>query len=175
MSDPTTTANEPIDDAGAAQPAGADAPGDDLAQVTRQRDDYQDQLLRARAEFANYQKRTKLQADADRQYLIVPLALDVLAAIDNFDRAIEAARAEGASGIVAGLDMVHKQLVGALAKHGVEPIAALGQPFDPNQHEAILQQPDADQPEGTVVAELVRGYKLKDRVLRPTKVAVSVR
>ena len=166
MSDPTTTADEPTDAAGPA--------GDELAEVTRQRDDFQDQLLRLRAEFANYQKRTKAQADEARQYMIVPLAEDVLNAIDNFDRAIEAARAEGAAGIVAGLDMVHKQLLGALAKHGVEPIAALGKPFDPNQHEAILQQPHADKPEGTVVAELVKGYRLKDRVLRPTKVAVSV-
>ena len=70
--------------------------------------------------------------------------------------------------------MVHKQLLATLAKHGVEPIAALGQPFDPNLHEALIQQPDADQPEGTVVAELSKGYRIRDRVLRPTKVAVSV-
>ena len=67
------------------------------------------------------------------------------------------------------------QLLAALAKHGVEPIAALGRPFDPNQHEALLQQPDAEHPEGTVVAELSRGYKIRDRVLRPSKVAVSVK
>ena len=71
--------------------------------------------------------------------------------------------------------MVHKQLLATLAKHGVEPIDALGQPFDPNQHEALVQQPDADHPEGTVVAELSKGYKIHDRVLRPTKVAVSVK
>ena len=64
-----------------------------MAQVSRQRDDYLDQLQRARAEFANFQKRSKAQADADRLYLIKPLALDLLAALDNFDRAIEAARA----------------------------------------------------------------------------------
>ncbi|WP_435015719.1 nucleotide exchange factor GrpE [Tundrisphaera sp. TA3] len=162
MSDPST-ANDSIGPA-----------GDELAEVTRQRDDCQDQLLRLRAEFANYQKRSKIQADNDRQYMIVPLAQDVLNALDNFDRAIEAARAEGASGIVAGLDMVQKQLVDALGKHGVEPIAALGEPFNPNLHEAIMQQSHADKPEGTVVAELVKGYKLKDRVLRPSKVAVSV-
>jgi molecular chaperone GrpE len=71
--------------------------------------------------------------------------------------------------------MVHKQLLDALAKHGVEPIAALGQPFDPNQHEALVQQPSADHPEGTVVAELGKGYRLRDRILRPAKVVVSVR
>ena len=65
--------------------------------------------------------------------------------------------------------MVHKQLLATLAKHGVEPIEALGQPFDPNQHEAVVRQPDADKPEMTVVAELSKGYKIHDRVLRPTR------
>lgn len=172
MSDPTTTANDPT----AGDPDATDVtPGDELAQAQRQRDDYLDLLQRTRAEFVNYQKRSKAQADADRLYLIVPLALDVLAALDNFDRAIETARTGGASAVAEGLVMVEKQFVAALAKHGVEPIAALGKPFDPNFHEAIMQQPDPHHPEGLVVAELVKGYKLKDRVLRPTKVAVSVR
>ena len=94
--------------------------------------------------------------------------------LDNFERALEAAGDRGRQGIVEGLDLVHRQLLSALAKHGVEPIAALGQPFDPNRHEALLKQPSADNPEGTVVAELGRGYLMKDRVLRPSKVAVSV-
>ena len=70
--------------------------------------------------------------------------------------------------------MVHRQMLTALAKHGIEPIAVVGEPFDPNQHEAVMQQPDASKPEGTVVAELAKGYRLRDRVLRPAKVAVSV-
>ena len=71
--------------------------------------------------------------------------------------------------------MVHKQLLATLAKHGVEPINALGLAFDPNQHDALVQQPTADTPEGIVVSEFSKGYKLHDRVLRPTKVAVSVK
>ena len=70
--------------------------------------------------------------------------------------------------------MVEKQFVAALGKHGVEPISALGKPFDPNHHDAIMQQPDAHHPEGTVVAEFAKGYKLGDRVIRPSKVAVSI-
>jgi molecular chaperone GrpE len=146
-----------------------------LAQVQKERDEYLDQLQRSRAEFANYQKRARAQADADRLYAIGPLAVDIVNELDNFERAIDAARAAGAASIVEGLDMVHKRLLAALAKHGVEPIPALGQPFDPNQHEALMQQPDAERPEGTVVAELGRGYRLRDRVLRPTQVAVSIR
>jgi molecular chaperone GrpE len=149
--------------------------GDDLAQVQRQRDEYYDQLQRSRAEFINYQKRAKTQADADRLYAVGSLARDMLDGLDNLQRATDALRASGASGITEGLDMVHKQLLANLAKHGVEPIAALGQPFDPNQHEAVVQQPDSNHPEGTVVAELSKGYRIHDRVLRPTKVAVSIK
>jgi molecular chaperone GrpE len=151
------------------------APLEEIVQLQKQRDDYLDQLQRSRAEFANYQKRSKSQAEAERIYAVGTLARDLLDPIDNLERAIEALRASGASGITEGLDMVHRQLLSSLAKHGVEPIAALGKPFDPNQHEAVVQQPDPVHPEGTVVAELSKGYRIHERVLRPTKVAVSVR
>lgn len=150
------------------------SPSETLDDVVRQRDEYLDQLQRTRAEFLNYQKRARAQADADRQYAVGSLASDLLHVLDNFERAAEAAKSSGAESIVSGLDMVYRQLLETLAKHGVEPIPALGQPFDPNHHEALLQQPDPSQPEGTVVAELSRGYRIRDRVLRPTKVAVSV-
>jgi molecular chaperone GrpE len=146
-----------------------------IALLKQERDELRDQALRARAEFANYQKRAKQQADADRAYAVGSLARDLLDPLDNLDRAIEALRAEGALGITEGLDMVQKQLHDIMARHGVEPIAAHGHPFDPNLHEAIVQQPSAEHPEGTVVAEMSKGYTIRDRVLRPTKVAVSVK
>lgn len=147
-----------------------------IEELTRQRDDYLDQLQRSRAEFANYQKRIRTQMDQDRQYAVGPLALDLLPVLDNFERASEAARSAGesSSGLLAGLDMVQKQLLAVLAKHGIEPISAQDQPFDPNYHEALVRQPVADRPDNTVVAELSKGYTFRDRVLRPTKVAVSV-
>jgi molecular chaperone GrpE len=148
---------------------------DELSQAQRQRDDYFDQLQRTRAEFLNYQKRAKTQADSDRVYAVGSLARDLLEGIDNLERAGEALRATAPAGIAEGLDMVHKQLLAILAKHGVEPIEALGKPFDPNEHEALLQQPDANHPEGTVVAEMSKGYRIRDRVLRPSKVAVSIK
>jgi molecular chaperone GrpE len=148
---------------------------DELAQTRRERDEYLDQLQRSRAEFANYQKRARAQADLDRQYAVGSLARDLLPVLDNFERALEAARKAEANTILEGLELVHKQLLAALAKHGVEPIQALGRPFDPNQHEALMQQPDAEHPEGTVVAELGKGFRHHDRVLRPSKVAVSIK
>jgi molecular chaperone GrpE len=148
---------------------------DELVQAQQQRDEYLEQLQRSRAEFANYQKRSKAQADSDHVYAVGRLAGDLLDGLDNLERAIEALRASAPAVITEGLAIVHKQLLATLAKHGVEPISALGQPFDPNQHEAIVQQADAGRPEGTVVGELSKGYRLHDRVLRPAKVAVSVK
>ena len=148
---------------------------EEIEMLQKERDDLKNQVLRVQADFANYQKRAKQQADEVRTYSIGNLAQDVLGGIDNLERAIDALRGSASEGITSGLDMVQKQLLGILAKYGVEPIAALDQPFDPNLHEAIMQQPSADHPEGTVVAELGKGYKIHDRVLRPSKVAVSVK
>ncbi|MGC8640144.1 MAG: nucleotide exchange factor GrpE [Isosphaeraceae bacterium] len=149
--------------------------GEEAALMRKERDDLKDQLLRSRAEFANYQKRAKQQAEAEKIYAIGDLARDLLEAIDNLERATEALRASTSESISSGLEMVQKQLLATLAKYGVEPIKALEQPFDPNFHDALLQQPSAEHPEGTVVAELGKGYKIHDRVLRPSKVAVSVK
>ncbi len=187
--DPTNTAQE--DRVSAAQShhnrstqvdsGDSDASGGDtmsasheIATLKKERDELRDQALRVRAEFANFQKRSKQQVDSDRVYAAGSLARDLLDPLDNFERAIEALRASGHEGISAGLEMVRKQLIETLGKHGVEPIAALGLPFDPNVHEAISQQPSHEHPEGTIVAEHGKGYKIADRVLRPTKVAVSV-
>jgi molecular chaperone GrpE len=184
MSDPTTRrpddleaetprAERPADGGGPDGAAGS--PADEVARLTQERDDFREQALRARAEFANYQKRSKQQADTDRVYAAGSLAKDLLDPLDNLGRAIDALRASGAEGITAGLDMVQRQLLEVLAKHGVEPIEAMGTPFDPNLHDALLQQPTTDHPEGTVVSEFSKGYKIRDRVLRPSKVAVSAR
>jgi molecular chaperone GrpE len=187
MNDTATNAEHANQDPPAPGGDGAGAAGDpthqietasmpeELAQVQQQRDEYFDQLQRSRAEFANYQKRSKSQAEADRLYAVGSLARDILDAIDNLERATDALRASANPGIAEGLDMVQKQMCAILAKHGIEPISALGQPFDPSLHEAISQQPSAEHPEGTVVAELSKGYRIRDRVLRPTRVSVSTK
>lgn len=158
-----------------APPADEPAAVDPAAALEKERDEARDQLLRTRAEFVNFQKRSKQQAESERLYAVGNLGRDLLDVLDNLERATEAIRGTSAEGVASGLDMVHKQFLAALAKYGVEPIEALGQPFDPNFHEALMQQPSADAPEGTVVAELGKGYKIHDRVLRPSKVAVSVK
>lgn len=178
MSDPTSAPSSP-DAETPRDPQQSDGQSatspDEVARLTRECDDLRDQLLRARAEFANYQKRSRQQADSDRLYAVGSLAKDLLDPLDNLARAVDALRSSGVEGITAGLDMVQRQLLDVLAKHGVEPIEAVGAPFDPNFHDALLQQPTPDHPEGTVVSELSKGYKIRDRVLRPSKVAVSAR
>ncbi|WP_406695324.1 nucleotide exchange factor GrpE [Singulisphaera sp. Ch08] len=171
MSDTTQQSDNDI----AGEPKPNASANEDLGQVQRQRDEYFDQLQRTRAEFMNFQKRSKTQADSDRVYAVGSLARDLLDGIDNLERANEALKSTASAGIHEGLDMVHKQLLAILAKHGVEPIEALGKPFDPNEHDALVQQPDAHHPDGTVVNELSKGYRIRDRVLRPSKVAVSVK
>jgi molecular chaperone GrpE len=171
--EPQSTSAEPP--SGGGRPNGDGLASEDMAQLRKHCEDLKDQLLRSRAEFANYQRRAKQQADADRVYAIGNLARDLLDAIDNLERATSALRSTASESITSGLDMVQKQLLGTLAKYGVEPIGALGTPFDPNVHDAIMQQPSAEHPEGTVVAELGKGYMIHDRVLRPSKVAVSVK
>lgn len=144
-------------------------------QLEKERDEARDQALRARAELVNYQKRVKQQAETDRLYYVGNFAHDLLDVLDNLDRATEALRASGVEGVVSGLEIVHKQLLSTMAKYGVEPIEAMEQPFDPNFHDALMRQPSNEHPEGTVVAEIAKGYKIHDRVLRPSKVAVSAK
>jgi molecular chaperone GrpE len=181
-----TARGEPAGDASPAEPSavgpGAGEPDgspalspEETTQLRAERDEFKEQLLRTRADFANFQKRAKQQAETDRAYAIGNLARDLLEAIDNLERATAALRASANEGITSGLDMVQKQMLATLAKYGVEPIEALGRPFDPNLHEALMQQPTANHPEGSVVAELSKGYKIHDRVLRPSKVAVSTK
>ncbi|MGA2699807.1 MAG: nucleotide exchange factor GrpE [Isosphaeraceae bacterium] len=171
---PRDAAAEPGPNGGQADGASR-LPSEEIDLLQKERDELKNQVLRIQADFANYQKRARQQAEEVRTYAIGSLAQDVLGGIDNLERAIEALRSSANEGITSGLDMVQKQLLGILAKYGVEPIAALEQPFDPNFHEAIMQQPSDQHPEGTVVAELGKGYKIHDRVLRPSKVAVSVK
>ena len=169
------TNDDQSDGANAGAQAETTAGADELEALRQERDGLREQILREKAEFANYQKRTRAQADVDRQYAVTGIAGDLLEVIDNFDRALEAARSAGASSIVEGLGMVERQLVAVLAKHGIVPIEALGKPFDPNMHEALMQQPSAEHPEGTVTSELARGWRIRDRVLRPSRVAVSTK
>lgn len=134
-----------------------------------------DQALRAQAELENYRKRTQRERGDERRYAALPVVRDLLPAIDNLQRAIDAGQnVDDLSAMLQGVQMVAQQICEVLAGHGATAIQATGQPFDPNQHEAIQQMPSAEHPPMTVIDEVETGYKLHDRVIRPSKVIVSV-
>jgi molecular chaperone GrpE len=140
----------------------------------RERAELLDLLKRTRADFENYQKRALRDLAEERRYAHGSLALDLLPVLDNFDRAVAAANKAGESGpLMQGVAMVQTQLLDLLRRHGITPIDAEGKPFDPNVHQAVMQQP-ANVPANTVLQVLEKGFKIHDRVLRPAKVIVSV-
>jgi molecular chaperone GrpE len=133
-----------------------------------------DRALRLQAEMQNLRNRTSREIADERRYAALPILRDLLPVVDNIDRAVEAAEKAGeAENLLEGFRLVRQQLMATLTRHQAELIPAEGQPFDPNFHEAILQQPSADVPAGNVMMVTQTGYKLHDRVVRPAQVIVS--
>jgi molecular chaperone GrpE len=130
--------------------------------------------LRATADLENYRKRmTKEKSDAIR-FANADLLRGLLPVLDNFDWGLQAAKAESEeSPIFQGMSMVQKQIEEFLANEGVETIDAVGQPFDPNVHDAVAQEENGEIPEGHIISQTRRGYRLKERLLRPAAVVVS--
>lgn len=138
-------------------------------------DTAKDRILRISAELDNYRKRVQREVQEERRYAAMPLMRELLPVVDNLKRTIEAAQkvSEGADGLLEGVTMVLQQFESVLAKHGCVKIDAAGQPFDPNLHDAILQQPSDDVAPNTVLFETQTGYRLHERVVRPSQVIVS--
>ncbi len=163
-------------EAGEARPAeaGAQAVADELAAVTKERDDYLDHLLRLKAEWDNYRKRSQREKEEQRLRAAETVVESLLPVMDNLSRALEAADKHEEGQLLAGLDLVAGQLRGTLAGHGLEEIEVEpGTTFDPEYHEAIVTQPSEEYEEGTVTQVLERGYLLHGKLLRPAKVIVA--
>jgi molecular chaperone GrpE len=147
-----------------------------LRKTAAERDQYLDMAQRMRAEFENYQKRSQKDREQERKYAFGPLAIDLLPVLDNLDRAVAAAQQAGDKGpLIQGVVMVQNQFIEMLKRNGITRIDAQGKPFDPNQHQAVVQQPSADVEPGTVLQVLEQGFMNQDRVLRPAKVIVSTK
>jgi len=146
-------------------------------------DQYLELAQRTKADFENYRKRALREAAAAQDRGVAKLALELLPAVDNLDRALEAAEAaaqqagldadNGASPLVSGIKLVHADVIAALARVGIEPFSPRGEQFDPQHHEAIAQQPVEGAASGTVVEVYQRGYRLGESVLRPARVVVA--
>jgi molecular chaperone GrpE len=148
---------------------------DRLQAVEAERDQFRNLAQQTRADFENYQKRFKRDLDQERRYAELPLARDLIPAIDNLDRATAAAQKANETGpLVQGVAMVKAQVLDVFRRHGITPMEAQGKPFDPNLHQAVMQQPSAEYPPGTVVQITEQGFQMHDRVVRPAQVIVSV-
>jgi molecular chaperone GrpE len=147
---------------------------DPMAGLQADLDRFRDLALRSQADFENYKKRCAREKEEAIKYANTSLLEKLVAIVDNFELGLAAARAEGAtSPIYSGMSLVLKQLNDFLADNGLQPIEAVGQKFDPNLHEAIAHESSADVPEGLVIRQTRRGYRFKDRLLRPSSVVVS--
>ncbi len=162
--DATTTPDAPVD---ATRPEAAPDPAAEIAK-------YRDLSLRSQAELDNFRKRAARDREDSVRYANTSLLDRLLPILDNFELGLDAAsKATDASGILQGMSMVRKQLQDFLQQSGVETVDAEGQKFDPNIHDALGEEATTEVPEGTVFRQLRKGYKLRDRLLRPATVIVA--
>ena len=137
-------------------------------------DEYLALAQRTKADFENYRRRAVRDAAAAQDRGVAKLAKALLPAVDNLDRALAADNGEDDDGTLAsGIKLVHADVIAALARMGIEPFSPEGEPFDPQWHEAVAQQPVEGARPGTVVEVYQRGYRLGDSVLRPARVVVA--
>ncbi|MET1247567.1 nucleotide exchange factor GrpE [Sporolactobacillus sp. STCC-11] len=146
----------------------------EIDSLKKQSDDFNNRLLRTQADFDNFRKRTTKEKADSRKFRAQDLVSDILEIVDNFQRAlaVETVSEEGQS-LKKGMEMLLSKLENALKKEGVEEIPSLHQPFDPNVHQAVMQEESADHESGTVIQVLQAGYTLNGRVIRPAMVKVS--
>jgi molecular chaperone GrpE len=154
----------------------SEGPMAELETLRAELQERQDRFIRLQADFENFRRRTLREREEAYQYGHQNLVKDLLPTVDNLERAIEHARKSGREdldGLLQGIDLVQRELMGVLAKHGVTEIDALGQLFDPSVHEALAQVEDPTVSANTVVQVFQKGYRLRDRLLRPAQVVVS--
>jgi molecular chaperone GrpE len=150
-------------------------PASMLQVAQQQAQESYDRLLRVSAEFDNYKKRTAREMQDVVKYANETMAKELLTVVDNLERAIEAAGVECSDDdpMVKGIHLTLGEVLKVLERHKVRPVNALGEPFDPTYHQAMMQEEVADQAPNTVVREMQKGYMIHDRLLRPAMVVVS--
>lgn len=132
-----------------------------------------DRFLRERADLENYRKRANREKEELLNYGVKSLVEEILPVLDNLERALSHASEEGLTALVEGVQMTHGMLISALKKFGVTPIETAGATFDPAFHQAMTQIPTDQHPPNTVVEEFLKGYMIRDRLLRPSMVSVA--
>ncbi|BBB92775.1 nucleotide exchange factor GrpE [Methylomusa anaerophila] len=142
-----------------------------LAEKSRLLDELTDKYKRLQADFDNFRRRSRQEREELSTVVAEKIVCDLLPVIDNFERAIANSSQDPAS-VTTGIEMIYRQMNNVLTKLGVEPICALGLTFDPVLHEAVMREEDSSQPDGTVIDELQKGYKVHGKVVRPSMVKV---
>ncbi len=152
----------------------ASAPVDPIEALRREVEEYKDKYLRAQAETVNVSRRLQQQHAQALKHAATDLARELLPVVDSLDRTLEHVnKLPPDDSVGAGVKLLADEFAKVLKAHGIEPIEAVGKPFDPEIHEALMRDASSPLPAGTVCAELQRGYRLHDRVLRPARVAIS--
>ncbi|RDY71991.1 nucleotide exchange factor GrpE [Halobacillus trueperi] len=147
---------------------------DELEQLRQEKEEINNRLLRLQADYDNFRRRTQKEKEADRKYRSQSLVEELIPALDNFERALQVeVDGDAAKNFADGMKMVYDQFKAALEKEGVEEIPAKGEEFDPHMHQAIMQVEDENYESNIVIEELQKGYRLKDRVIRPSMVKVN--
>lgn len=164
-----------LEEGGSAAAGRADCQDDDpLAEITRERDDYRDRYQRALADMENAAKRHRREMTEHRLYSVAEFARELLPVVDNLQRALDGVAEDHQDDpFVAGVKLVENEFLRTLENHGVSRVEAIGEPFDPMHHEAIMQDERGDVEPGTVTEELARGYRLGERLLRAAVVKVA--
>jgi len=179
MSDETAAPDDinPVEDFA---DAAAESAVDPVEALKVEAAELRDRLLRTVAEMENLRKRTQREIEDTRSYAIAGFARDMLTATDSLSRALMVLPAEARDtadaamkSLIEGIEMTEREMQRLLAKHGVKPIEAEGQKFDPHRHQAMFEVPDPTRPEGTVVQVVQAGFAIGDRVLRPAMVGVA--
>lgn len=145
-----------------------------LAEAEQKAEENYQRFLRAQADLENFRRRTRKEREEQAKYASLPLIEQLLPVLDNLERALAAsAEAKDVENFAKGVDMVFRQVMEILQKEGLEPIESVGTAFDPNYHQAVMMVDSDEYESGMVVEEIQKGYKLKDRVIRPAMVKVS--
>ncbi|WP_106406320.1 nucleotide exchange factor GrpE [Bacillus marinisedimentorum] len=151
-----------------------ETPSVEMAELQAKLNETTNRMLRIQADFDNHRRRSKTEKETAEKYRAQSLITDLLPALDNFERAMAVeAVSEDAKSLMQGMEMVYRQLNDALVKEGLEEIKAEGEQFDPHYHQAVMQVQEEGYESNQVVEQFQKGYKLKDRVIRPAMVKVN--
>jgi molecular chaperone GrpE len=145
-----------------------------IEQLEKELEEKEDRLLRIQAEYDNYRKRTRNEMVALKEYGSQDLATELLPALDNFERALQSnVTSEDGKSLLQGVEMVYKSILETFKNAGIEQIETIGKEFNPHEHHAVMQGNDDQYDSNIVIEELQKGYKLKDRIIRPAMVKVN--